>query len=173
MKRSVIILAAVAAVTLGGCSQSQTSSQPSASPEVTSEQPETSMPTSTTSTTPSGSATSSKAPTQPADNVPNDKNFCAYLKKTQGAQQQVEDPAQFVTLVQGAAMLAPGAISEDAALYAESAQQLALTVTGTPKEAAKADKWLTANQAAVDQAEANLNSYAESTCGVPFIAGEQ
>lgn len=174
MNRSVLITAATALVLLSACSQSQTSSQPSASPMATTAMPEPSMSEpSTGAASPDNTATGSAVPSQSVTAPPSDKAFCNYLKKTQGAQQLVEDPDQYVALVQGAAQLAPGSIAEDAALYAESARQLALTVTGDAKESAKADKWLNANQGAIDQAEANLNSYAESTCGVPFISGEQ
>ncbi len=95
------------------------------------------------------------------------------LEQTQGQhQQQIEDPAAFVGLVEGAVAVAPGAIAEDAALYAESVRALATMVTGTPKQAAKADAWLTQNEDAIAAAEANLDSYSQSTCGLPFITGE-
>lgn len=171
MKNAGVLAVTVAVVALAGCSQSQTSTQSEATPTVQKSKaaPTTASPVET-SQAPTSAAPTSAAPTATQSAIPGDKAFCAYLKKTQGAQQIVEDPDQYVALVQGAAALAPGSIAEDAALYAESARQLALTVTGSAKEASKADKWLTANQAAVDQAEANLNSYAESTCGLPFIA---
>ena len=68
--------------------------------------------------------------------------------------------------------MAPGAIAEDAALYAESVRALATTVTGSPKKAAQADAWLSENEDAIAAAEANLDSYSQSTCGLPFITGE-
>lgn len=103
---------------------------------------------------------------------PGDTTFCDYLEQTSDAAQQVEDPTQFVKLVEGAQAVAPGAIADDLALYAQSVRKLAATVTASPAEAAKADKWLSRNDAAIQQAEANLNSYSESTCGRPFITGE-
>lgn len=173
MKRSALLTVLIAGVALAGCSQSQTASEPSASVSVP--KPKPSMTTAAPTTAPATTAApTSAAPTQSASSaVPGDKAFCNYLKKTQGAQQIVEDPTQYVALVEGAAALAPGAIAEDAALYAESARKLAVTVTGSQSQAAKADQWLSENSDAVDQAEANLNSYAESTCGVPFISGAQ
>ena len=75
-------------------------------------------------------------------------------------------------MVNGALAVAPGAIRDDLVLYAQSVQKLADTVTAGPKKAAAADKWLSDNADAVAQAEANLNGYSESVCGVPFITGE-
>ena len=109
---------------------------------------------------------------KPASTVPGDLTFCDYLERSRDAAQQIEDPAQFVQLVEGAAAVAPGSIREDASLYAESVRKLALTVTGTPAQAAKADAWLVRNDAAIQQAQDNVNSYSLSTCGQPFLTGE-
>jgi hypothetical protein len=165
----------IAFVALAGCSQTDSAPEPTPSetfvtqspspePTATSEAP-TVTPTSATPspTRASASATATQASTAA---------FCAYLKKTAGAQQQVEDPSQFVALVNGALAVAPGAIQEDLTLYAESVQKLADSVTASPKKAAKADQWLSDNEDAIAQAEANLNAYSESSCGRPFITGE-
>ena len=171
MKRAVVLVAVV--TVLVGCSQDSASPQPedsatiSVSPEPTQPSPVTSPTTQApTSAAPSPTATKTKKPQPGAD------AFCTYLEQTQGAQQQIEDPAQFVELVEGAAAVAPGAIAEDAALYAESVRALATTVTGSAKQAAKADAWLSENEDAFAAAEANLDSYSQSTCGLPFITGE-
>jgi hypothetical protein len=119
----------------------------------------------------SETATTEPAP-QPSATGKGDATFCDYLASTSAAQQQIEDPAELVRIVEGAQAVAPGAVSEDLALYVQSVRKLALTVTGTPEQAAKADAWLTRNDSAVMQAETNLNSYSESVCGTPFIAGE-
>ena len=172
MKRAAVLIA-VAAV-LVGCSQDNASPQPqdsetiAVSPEPT-EPSAISSPTAvptTTTAAPSPTATKTKKTQTGAD------AFCTYLEQTQGAQQQIEDPAQFVELVEGAAAVAPGAIAEDAALYVESVRALATTVTGSPKKAAQADAWLSENEDAIAAAEANLDSYSQSTCGLPFITGE-
>lgn len=171
MKRASALI--VLLVALAGCSQTDSAPEPTASesvvtqspspePTATSEAP-TVTPTSAAPSPTQASATATQASTSA---------FCAYLKKTAGAQQQVEDPSQFVALVNGALAVAPGAIQEDLALYAESVQKLADSVTAPPAKAAKADQWLSDNEDAIDQAEANLNAYSESACGRPFITGE-
>lgn len=170
MKR---IIVAVALLALAGCGQGD---QPSAESSAVVESPTVAesssapTPSVTQSVAPTPSVTSAK-PT-PTTEGPGDESFCGYLEKTADAQQQVEDPAQFVALVEGAQAVAPGAISEDLALYVTSVRKLAATVTGSEEEMMRADRWLTRNEAAVAQAEANLNSYTESTCGRPFILGE-
>lgn len=113
----------------------------------------------------------SKTP-KPSATGAGDLTFCDYLQRSRDAAQQVEDPQQFVELVDGALAVAPGSIREDLALYAESVRKLATTVTGSPSQAAKADAWLSRNDAAVQQAQDNLNSYSLSTCGQPFLTGE-
>ena len=167
------VCAMVLAVGLAGCSQNDSAPQPEVSASTESTVP---SPTPTTPTPVAPSPTRTATPTTPAPEQNPTKAgaqaFCDYLEKTSGQQQQVEDPAQFVALVEGAVAVAPGSIAEDAQLYAESVRRLADTVSGGPKKAAKAEAWLTANEAAVAQAEANLNSYTESTCGRPFITGE-
>ena len=171
MKRTVTLVAV--AMVLAGCSQDSTSPQPqdsatiSVSPVSSKQTPVTSPTTAAPTSTPAPTATKSKKPQRPGADA-----FCTYLEQTQGAQQQIEDPAAFVDLVEGAVAVAPGAIAEDAALYAESVRALATMVTGTPKQAAKADAWLTQNEDAIAAAEANLDSYSQSTCGLPFITGE-
>jgi hypothetical protein len=166
----------VALLTLAGCSQGSDTpeAQSSGTVGVTSPASPTPTPTPTTAgpTTATPSAAATTRTPKPQSSGPGDLTFCEYLEKTADAQQQVEDPAQFVALVEGAQAVAPGAIADDLALYVQSVRKLALTVTGTPAEAAKADKWLSRNDAAVQQAQANLNSYSESTCGRPFITGE-
>ena len=170
MKRAGLVI--LTAVVLAGCSQN------TASPPVPSDTPatrSTPAPSPTTQaptqavTTPAATPTATKRSTTPA---PGTDAFCSYLKKTAGAQQRVEDPQQFVDLVEGALAVAPGAIQEDLALYAQSVRKLAVTVTGSPDEAAKADAWLTRNEDAINQAEVNLDAYSQSTCGRPFITGE-
>ena len=171
MKRAAVLIAAAAV--LVGCSLDNASPQPldsqtiAVSPEPT-EPSVSTAPTAvpTTTAAPSPTATKTKKSQPGAD------AFCTYLEQTQGAQQQIEDPAQFVELVEGAAAVAPGAIAEDAALYVESVRALATTVTGSPKKAAQADAWLSENEDAIAAAEANLDSYSQSTCGLPFITGE-
>ncbi|MFN8184368.1 MAG: hypothetical protein U0R23_08105 [Candidatus Nanopelagicales bacterium] len=171
MKRAGLLI--VAAVVIAGCSQNTTSPPPdSPEPSVALSTPApspTSVAPTQAATTPAATPTQTKPPATPA---PGTDAFCAYLKKTAGAQQRVEDPQQFVDLVDGALAVAPGAIQEDLALYAQSVRKLALTVTGSPAEAAKADAWLTRNEDAINQAEANLDAYSQSTCGRPFITGE-
>jgi hypothetical protein len=98
--------------------------------------------------------------------------FCDYLDKTSGQQQQVEEPSQFVELVEGAAAVAPAAIAEDMALYLESVRRLAETVTAAPRKSERANQWLSDNEAAISAAEANVDTYTQSVCGRPFIAGE-
>lgn len=172
MKRTALAL--ILAIGLAGCSQTDTATPP-ASPPATPTVSATPVESPTqTPTTPAPTATSAKPdPTStPKPTGPGTNTFCAYLKKTSGAQQQVEDPSQFVALVNGALAVAPGAIAEDLALYAESVQKLADTVTAGPKKAAAANKWLTNNEAAISAAEANVNNYSQSVCGRPFISGE-
>lgn len=164
-------LLVVAAVILAGCSQEQSAPPPQVSDTVTTQAPTPAGSPQPASQPPATSRTSPSA-TVPTTAKPGVSAFCKYLKKTAGAQQQVEDPAQFVALVNGALAVAPGAIREDLVLYAQSVQKLADTVTAGPKKAAAADKWLSDNADAVAQAEANLNGYSESVCGVPFITGE-
>lgn len=161
-----VIFGLAAVVVLAGCSQTQSSPQASTTPtSVITGEP--------TPSAPSPRVTKSVTATPSATRiVPSTEAFCDYLEQTAEAQQTVEDPQAYVRLVTGAQAVAPGAISDDLALYAQSAKKLAVTVTGSPEEAAKADAWLTRNEAAVGQAEANLNAYAESTCGRPFVAGE-
>lgn len=171
MKRAGLVI--VAAVLLAGCSQNTTSppaqqSESSVAQSTPAPSPTSAAPTQAT-TTPAATPTATKRSTTPA---PGTDAFCAYIKKTAGAQQRVEDPQQFVDLVEGALAVAPGAIQEDLALYVESVRKLALTVTGSPDEAAKADAWLTRNEDAIAQAEVNLDAYSQSTCGRPFITGE-
>jgi len=171
MKRAGLVIAV--AVLLAGCSQN-TTTEPPAPSEVTASQSTpapspTSQPPTQAVTTPVATPTATKPATNPP---PGTDAFCAYLKKTAGAQQRVEDPQQFVDLVEGALAVAPGAIQEDLALYVQSVRKLALTVTGSPDEAAKADAWLTRNEDTINQAQANLDAYSESTCGRPFITGE-
>ncbi len=156
---------------LAGCSQTESAPEPvdtgtvSEAPASESPTPEPSTPVAATSPT----VKPSKSPEQPKAA---DTTFCAYLKKTSGAAQQVEDPTQFVALVEGARAVAPGAIEEDLALYAESVRKLALTVTGSPAQAARADAWLADNEDVISAAEANVNNYSLSVCGQPFITGE-
>lgn len=172
MKSFVLVLAAAAV--LAGC----TSSQQAETPSVTaSETAATASPPMTPTATPSPTSTPTPTPTQtqtatPAAASPGVEAFCAYLAKTAGAQQTVESPEQFVALVAGAQAVAPATISEDLALFVKSTRKLALSVTGSPEQASRANAWLDRNAGAVDIAEANLNSYAMSTCGQPFIAGE-
>lgn len=168
-------LAALVVITLAvtGCSQTGSSPEPGISETIAtaeatatpSVEPATPEPT-TAAPSPSATATKKK------QTKPGTTSFCKYLKQSYGAQQSVEDPEQFVQLVNGALAVAPGAIQEDLALYAESVQKLADTVTAGPKKAAAADAWLSENEDAIRQAEANLNAYSESVCGLPFITGE-
>ncbi|MEZ5185579.1 MAG: hypothetical protein R2720_07520 [Candidatus Nanopelagicales bacterium] len=171
MKR--MALAVILAIGLAGCSQTDTATPPT-SPAATPSVSETPMESPAPTQSPSPTRTTAKPETTdtPKPSGPATNSFCAYLKKTSGAQQQVEDPSQFVALVNGALAVAPGAIAEDLALYAESVQKLADTVTAGPKKAAAADKWLTQNEAAVSAAEENVNNYSLSVCGQPFITGE-
>lgn len=150
---------------LAGCSQTQTSTEPTASPAQSTPAPSTPAPTQSAAPTSSPTA-------EPTPSAPSTEAFCNYLEDTAEAQQSIEDPAAYVQLIAGAQEFAPGAISDDLALYVTSTKKLALTITGTPEEAQKADAWLTRNEAAVEQAEANLNAYTESTCGRPFTIGE-
>lgn len=171
MKRASALI--VLAIALAGCSQTDSAPEPEISPTVATQapSPEPSASTEAPSATPT---TAAATPTRASATATQASTaaFCAYLKKTAGAQQQVEDPSQFVDLVNGALAVAPGAIREDLALYAESVQKLADTVTAPPKKAAKADQWLSDNEDAINQAEANLEAYSESACGRPFITGE-
>jgi hypothetical protein len=176
MKRALmaIVLIGVAGCSSGssepGAGQSGTIAVPSAS-ETTALSPAATTPSATLN--PSSEARpATSAPTPAASTGKGDTTFCDYLASTAAAQQQIEDPDELVKLVEGAQAVAPGAISEDLALYAQSVKKLALTVTGSPDQAAKADAWLSRNDAAIAQAELNLNSYSESVCGTPFLAGE-
>ena len=171
MKRAAGLSAAAAV--LVGCSQDNASPQPQDSQTIA-VSPEPTEPSVITSPTavPTTTAAPSPTATKTKKSQPGADAFCTYLEQTQGAQQQIEDPAQFVELVEGAAAVAPGAIAEDAALYVESVRALATTVTGSPKKAAQADAWLSENEDAIAAAEANLDSYSQSTCGLPFITGE-
>lgn len=176
MKRALIalVLVGVAGCSSGtsepGAGQSGTIAVPSAS-QTAAPAPASTTPSATLKpSSESRPATSAPAPSAPTGK--GDTTFCDYLASTAAAQQQIEDPNELVKLVAGAQAVAPGAISEDLALYAQSVKKLALTVTGSPDQAAKADAWLSRNDAAIAQAELNLNSYSESVCGTPFIAGE-
>lgn len=169
MKRAGVVV--VAAVILAGCSQTGSAPEPQTSESVTTQAPSPVRSTEPATQTPTP-AQPTPSTTAPSTAKPGTAAFCKYLKKTAGAQQQVEDPMQFVELVNGALAVAPGAIREDLALYALSVQKLADTVMAGPKKAAAADKWLSENEDSVAQAEANLNGYSESVCGVPFITGE-
>ncbi len=169
-----VVCAMVLAVGLAGCSQTDSAPEPDVSATTEPAEP---SPAQTTPGTVTPTPTRTPTPTTPEPDPGSTTKagttaFCDYLEETSGQQLQVEDPSQFVALVEGAVAVAPGAIAEDAQLYAESVRRLADTVTEGPKKAAKAEAWLTANESAVAQAEANLNSYAESTCGRPFITGE-
>jgi hypothetical protein len=113
------------------------------------------------------SATSSKTARAAGDEA-----LCDYLEGTATEQQQVEDPRDFVELVENAAELAPGAIAEDARLFAQSADKLATAITGTAEQAEAANRWLERNAERIDQAQVNLDAYTESVCGRPFITGE-
>jgi hypothetical protein len=168
-----LIAVTAVALALAGCTQTDSAPEPAISQTIAASD----APSPVESPTPQATTKSpSQEPTTPAPTPkatkPGTTSFCKYLKQTAGAQQQVEDPAQFVALVNGALAVAPGAIQEDLALYAESVQKLADTVTAGPKKAARADQWLSENEDAIDQAEANLNAYSESVCGQPFITGE-
>ncbi len=169
MRRVVVMVAA--AVVLAGCSQDNSSPQPQDTGTVSVSPQPTQSPTTASPTTQAPTSAAPK-PAKTKNAQPGTDAFCTYLEQTQGAQQQVEDPAQFVELVEGAAAVAPGAIAEDAALFAESVRALATTITGSAKQAAKADAWLSENEDAIAAAEANLDSYSQSTCGLPFITGE-
>lgn len=176
MKRALI---AVVLVALAGCSSGDSEPGAGSSGTVAAPTANESRAPSPAATTPSAtlnpSATArpaSSAPAAPSPSGKGDVTFCDYLASSAGAAQQIEDPAELVKIVQGAQAVAPGAISEDLALYVESVKKLALTVTGSPEQAAKADAWLSRNDAAITQAETNLNSYSESVCGTPFIGGE-
>lgn len=173
MKKAMVV---VSLLLLAGCGQSGDEPNAGSSgsvrvPDEVTASP-TVAPTKTRSASPSAVTTTRQPKPTPTASGPGDLSFCDYLEKTADAQQQVEDPGQFVTLVEGALAVAPGAIADDLALYAASVRKLAATVTAPPDEARKADRWLTRNDAAVQQAQANLNSYSESTCGRPFITGE-
>lgn len=163
-----IIAGLTLALVLAGCSQAQTTTQPPATPAQSTPAPSTPAP-STPAPTQSAAASGSSTPTPEA---PSTEAFCDYLEDTAEAQQSIEDPTAYVQLIAGAQAVAPGSISDDLALYVTSTEKLALTITGTPEQAAKADAWLTRNEAAVEQAQANLDAYTESTCGRPFTIGE-
>lgn len=177
MKRPVLVLAVLAA--LAACTSSTESEEPTptvsesqvASPTI-SVSPETTAPPSSPASTPTPTPTPTPTATSGATSGAGDEAFCDYLERTAGAQQTVEGPEQYVALVAGAQAVAPGAIADDLALYVTSARKLALTITGSASEAEKAQKWLNRNAEAVNTAEANLNGYAESTCGRPFLTGE-
>lgn len=158
------------ALALAGCSQTESAPEPvdSATIPVAPTRAEDSPTPAPTTAAPTSPAPVSKSPAGSSG----DDAFCAYLEESSGAAQQVEDPAAFVALVEGAQAVAPGAIEEDLALYAESVRKLAILVTGSQKQAAKADAWLAENEDVVAAAEANVNTYSQSVCGVPFITGE-
>lgn len=169
-----LLVISVLTLAVAGCSQTESAPEstmtpvsPTAAATATQATP-TSEPTSATATT---QAPMTPAP-KPTATRAGTSAFCDYLKQTSGQQQQVEDPSQFVALVEGAAAVAPAAIAEDIALYVESVRKLAETVTSGPKKADRANQWLSDNETAVAQAEANLDSYTQSVCGRAFIAGE-
>ncbi len=175
MKRAAIVLALLALV---GCSSSDGEPDAGSSGTVAVATPSAPTRAATPTEQPSTPATTAPA-TQPASKTPKpavsgagDLTFCDYLAQNADAAQLVESPEQFVELVQGALAVAPGSIRDDLSLYALSVQKLATTVTGSPAEARRADAWLSRNDAAVQQAQDNLNSYSLSTCGQPFITGE-
>jgi hypothetical protein len=170
MRRAAVLIAV--AMLVAGCSQDTTSPDPQDSGTVSVTPAPTEPASPTPTTVPSSQMPPSPTATKTKKSQPGADAFCDYLDQTQGAQQQIEDPAQFVALVEGAVEVAPGAIAEDAALYAESVRALAATVTGSPKEARTADAWLSENEDAIAAAQANLDSYSLSTCGLPFITGE-
>lgn len=171
-----MLAGAMVVLGLTGCAQTQ--SDPTPSPTIPSASPILPSPTSTPSApaTPTTAAPATSSATRPAPEPTATSAgvaaFCDYLEETSGQQQQVEDPSQFVALVEGAVAVAPGAIAEDIAIYAESVRKLAQTVTAGPKQAARANQWLSDNEAAVAAAEANLDNYTQSVCGRPFITGE-
>lgn len=177
MKRVVLTLTLIA---LAGCSSSGSEPDAGSSGTVAVESATPSAPELSQSPTELPSAPVTTAPaTQPATKTPKpvatgagDVTFCDYLAQNADAAQLVESPEQFVELVQGALAVAPGSIRDDLSLYADSVEKLATTVTGSAAEAKKADAWLSRNDAAVQQAQDNLNSYSLSTCGQPFITGE-
>jgi hypothetical protein len=158
------------AAALAGCSQTESPPEPvdSATVPTATATEATTPPPAPTTAAPTSAA---PVPESPAGSSGDDA-LCAYLKKSSKAAQQVEDPAAFVALVEGAQAVAPGAIEEDLALYAESVRKLAILVTGSPKQAAKADAWLAENEDVVAGAEANVDNYSQSVCGRPFITGE-
>lgn len=171
-----LVVATVLLLAVAGCSE--TESAPAPEPSESAASP-TAMatPTPVTPTSePTGSSPASQTPTaprpEPTATRAGTSAFCDYLEQTSGQQQQVEEPSQFVALVEGAAAVAPASIAEDIALYVESVRKLAETVTAAPKKAERANQWLSDNEVAVAQAEANLDSYTQSACGRPFIAGE-
>lgn len=176
----MLVVPAVLVVLLAaGCSQSESAPEPVTSGTVAVPTPSEPAPATPTQApaTPSpvataASPTAEKTPEAPKATGPGDLTFCDYLEQNASAAQRVEDPTQFVELVDGALAVAPGAVRDDLALYAQSVRKLALTVTGSPAQAAKADAWLSRNDAAVQQAQDNLNSYSLSSCGQPFITGE-
>lgn len=169
----------LALIALAGCSSSDNEPDAGSSgtvavttaPAPTQTQTPTEQPTSPATTAPATTQPQTKTP-KPAVSGAGDVTFCDYLAQNADAAQLVESPEQFVELVQGALAVAPGSIRDDLSLYADSVQKLATTVTGSPAEARKADAWLSRNDAAVQQAQDNLNSYSLSTCGQPFITGE-
>ncbi|MCU0297648.1 MAG: hypothetical protein MUF33_03900 [Candidatus Nanopelagicales bacterium] len=161
----------VLAAALAGCSQTESAPEPVDSATVSTAPAPTAAstpPRAPTTAVPTSAAPVSESPAASSG----DDAFCAYLKKSSKAAQQVEDPAAFVALVEGAQAVAPGAIEEDLALYAESVRKLAILVTGSPKQAAKADVWLAENEDVVASAQANVDNYSQSVCGMPFITGE-
>ena len=175
MKRAAIVLALIA---LAGCSSSDGEPDAGSSGTVAVATPSPPTQAATPTEQPSTPATTAPA-TQPATKTPKpavsgagDLTFCDYLAQNADTAQLVESPEQFVELVQGALAVAPGSIRDDLSLYAQSVEKLATTVTGPPVAARKADAWLSRNDAAVQQAQDNLNSYSLSTCGQPFITGE-
>ena len=128
MKSAAVLIAAAAV--LVGCSQDNASPQPQDSQTIA-VSPEPTEPSVITSPTavPTTTAAPSPTATKTKKSQPGADAFCTYLEQTQGAQQQIEDPAQFVELVEGAAAVAPGAIAEDAALYVESVRALATALS--------------------------------------------
>ena len=169
-----MLAGAIVVLGLAGCTQTQSdptppTTVPSASPSLQSPASTPSAPA--TPTTPATTSATKPSP-KPTATGAGVTAFCDYLEKTSGQQQQVEDPSQFVALVEGAVAVAPGAIAEDIAIYAESVRKLAQTVTAGPKQAARANQWLSDNEAAIAAAEANLDNYTQSVCGRPFFTGE-
>lgn len=119
----------------------------------------------------SAGGSSPQAPDSPAAD-PAVTAFCDYLESTAQEQLQVEDPMDFVELVEGAAQLAPPAVADDATLFALSIRKLALAIVGDAGQSRAANRWLERNDAEVRRAEADLEAYTQQACGRPFITGE-